>query len=222
MRPLSFLLLLLSSLTTPLLAQSETAAAASTDRWSLSAEGGGGWLIANSNLSPQGAHYRDRMDGGAVGNFKASYRLDDWWQVGVKYGYMAASGDYTLKEGMQVADDASLHYVAPQIGIRKRLSSAVDMEYMLGAGYMYYRCKELLDAEERDYKKGFWGANLDIVFSYRLSAHYRLGVGASLTKGSTGSLKECAGGAERTVKLDDWNRIRVVRTDLFLSLRAVW
>lgn len=191
------------------------------NKFSLSVDLGAGQLFANSNLSPYGVYSRDAYSSGFSGNIKAAYRPDKTWQVGLKYNFFMASPNYELQSGAAVADDTELHYIAPQVGLMRELSDRFALEYMVGVGYMHYRCKSLNNSVENNYKKGFLAANMDCTLSYRVYQNTYIGVGASLMGGQTSSLKEKTSGKWQNVDRDDWNRIKVLRADFFLSFRVL-
>lgn len=198
-----------------------TAQQQTESRLSLSAELGMGHLFANSNLSPSGIHYRGEHDNGFSGSVRLSYQLDKLWSVGVKYNFFTTSGNYTLDGGMRVADDVCLHYIAPQVGLKRKLRNRFLLDYALGVGCMHYQNKGLYDKQEQTYTKSFLASNIDMMISYKLYEGFYIGLGASVTGGKASSLKEKAGGVEQTLDLDKWNRIKVVRTDLLLTFKAM-
>lgn len=188
-------------------------------RFSLSAEIGSGYLLANSNVSPYGVHSRGEFNHGVTGNVKLAYQLDKLWKAGVKYNLFAASENYAVEDGTLVANDLNLHYIAPQIGFNKAVSPRIRMDYAIGAGCMIYQNKGLYGNDEREYSKTFFGANIDFSLDYKLYRNFYLGLGASLTGGKTSSLDEKTGNDKHSVDLDKWNRIKVMRADVFLAFK---
>lgn len=195
---------------------------ASEGRFSMTAEAGTGLLFGQSNLSPYGVHYRGAYKGGISASVKLEWMLDRVWKAGVKYNAFETSENYGLKSGEQIADDLELHYIAPQIGFRKALGSKWRMEWTVGLGYMYYKNKSLCEETESKYTTGFLGSNMDLSFSYRLFKDFYLGVGTSLTGGRSSSLKAKTAGVRQTIDLNSRDKIKVQRSDWFLSLRAVF
>lgn len=195
----------------------------SKNSFSLAVELGTGKLFGNSNLSPYGAHYRGVYDNGFSGNIKAFWRPGKVWQVGVKYNFFTASENYEPEGVGRLVEDVSLNYIAPQVGVRQQVGKRVEIDYTIGAGYMKYKSEGFCEDQEWDkFNTGFWGANFDLGLSYRVCKNWFLGLNASLMGGSSSSLtqKEWIG-REETLDLDKWNKIRVLRADLGLSIKVV-
>ena len=105
---------------------------------SVAAELGGGILFANSNISPYGVGCRSAYGNGFSANVKMDYALGRVWTVGVKYNYFTTSADYGISTGGWAADDVTLHYVGPQVGLRYALGKGVSLGYAVGVGCMLY------------------------------------------------------------------------------------
>lgn len=193
----------------------------SNDRFSVSVDLGAGRLFGHSNLSSYGVNYRGEYKSGFSGNVKASYLLNKVFQAGLKFNLFSTSGNYNLAQDTQVADDLDLIYIAPQIGYRTMISEKWSFDCMAGAGYMHYKSLSLHNQVERECSKGFLGVNADLSFARQLYRNLYIGANISVTGGHTSSLKETIAGKEETLTLDKWNRIKVLRTDVMLSLKVL-
>lgn len=189
---------------------------------SVSVDLGAGTHFAHSNLSSYGVGYRGEYKNGFSGNIKASYLLDKIFQVGLKFNLFSASENYELVKDTQVADNLDLIYIAPQLGYRKMIAENWSFDCMVGVGYMHYQSKSLCWETERKCTKGFLGGNVDLGFTRHLYRNLYMGAGISLMGGHTSSLKEnVEGKEENTLNLDKWNRIKVLRADLLLSVKVL-
>lgn len=178
--------------------------------------------FAKSNLSSYGVHYRDKLKSGMSYSLSVLYKFNSEFILGAKFSQFVASDNYMLNEGGAVAEDLDLYYVAPQIGTRYAIGEKWDLDVNIGVGYMYYHNKSLYEETERKCTKGFLGSNLDLEITRKVYGNLSIGVGLSLTGGNTSSLKESMGGKSETLKLDKWNKIQVVRTDLTLTLKRTF
>lgn len=191
------------------------------DKLSVSVDLGAGYLFGHSNLSSYGVNYRGEYKSGFSGNIKASYLLNKTFQAGFKFNLFSASENYDLTKGTQVADDLELIYIAPQIGYRTIITEKWCLDCMAGAGYMHYQSKSLYSEAERKCKKGFIGANADLSLTRHLYKNLYMGANISVMGGHTSSLKESIEGEKETLKLDKWNRIKVIRADVMLSIKVL-
>lgn len=189
-------------------------------KFSMSVDLGAGTLFGPSNLSPYGVTYRGEYKGGFSGNIKAAYLLDKEFQVGLKFNLFSTSENYNLSKDIPVADDLDLVYIAPQIGYRKKITENWNFDCMVGAGYMHYRSKSYA-VGERECNKGFLGANADLGFTRHLYGSLYMGAAVSVMGGQTSSLKEKTEKGESTRELDKWDRIKVMRADLMLSIKVL-
>ncbi|SHI70746.1 outer membrane beta-barrel protein [Bacteroides stercorirosoris] len=193
----------------------------SDSKFSISIDLGAGSFFGHSNLSSYGVDYRGEYKNGFSGNIKASYLLDKKFQVGLKFNLFSASENYDLAKETQAADDLDLIYIAPQIGYRKLIAPNWCFDCMVGVGYMHYQSKSLYNEMERECNKGFLGANADLGLNRHLYRNLYMGASVSVMGGHTSSLKEKMKGKEETLKLDKWNRIKVLRADLMLSIKVL-
>lgn len=92
---------------------------------------------------------------------------------------------------------------------------------MIGAGYMHYNSQSLYDEAERKCTKGFFGANADLTITRRLYRNLYMGANASIIGGNTSSLKETVEGSTKTLDLNRWNRIKVLRADFALTIKVL-
>lgn len=191
------------------------------EKLSVSVDLGSGSFFGHSNLSSYGVHYRSEYKGGFSGNIKASYLLGKVFQAGVKFNLFSSSEDYNLVKEKRVADDLDLIYIAPQIGYRMMITENWRFDCMIGAGYMHYQSKSLCDDMERKCNKGFFGTNADLSIIRHLFRNLYVGANVSVTGGHTSSLTEEVKGVEKTLELDKWNRIKVFRADLMLSVKVL-
>lgn len=191
------------------------------ERFSLEAEVGLGYLFGSSNLSPYGIDYRKTYNNGFSYNAKIGWMLDKTWIVGVKYNAFIASENYNREVEGKTADNLEVHYIAPQIGFRKKWHDKWQMEWVVGIGYLYYHNKSFCKNTEKIYTTGALGGNTDLTFSYQLYKNFYMGIGASLTGGHSSSLKEKSEEYNQTIHLNEWNRIKIQRADWFLCFKMV-
>lgn len=127
-----------------------------------------------------------------------------------------------MSTGEWVADDASLHYVGPQVGLRYALGKGFSMAYALGVGCMMYDSHLLENGEtERESRTAFFAANIDMNLSYRVYKGLHLGLTASVNGGQSGSLKQKLDGTELPkLDLDKWDKIKVIKADIMFSIRG--
>ncbi len=189
---------------------------------SVAAELGGGILFANSNISPYGVGCRSAYGNGFSANVKMDYALGRVWTVGVKYNYFTTSADYGISTGGWAADDVTLHYVGPQVGLRYALGKGVSLGYAVGVGCMLYDSNLLESGEkELEHNTAFLAANVDMSLSYRVRKGLYLGITASVNGGQSGSLKQKQDGQSLPdLDLDKWDKIRVVKADVMFSIRG--
>lgn len=187
---------------------------------SLSVELGSGILFANSNISPYGIGCRSAYGNGFSANVKMDYALGRVWTAGVKYNYFTTSADYGISTGGWAADNVSLHYVGPQVGLRYALGKDFSLGYALGVGCMMYDSNLLESGEtELDSHTAFFAANIDMNLSYRVRKGLYLGFTASVSGGQSGSLKQKQDGEKQPeLDLDKWDRIRVIKADVMFSI----
>lgn len=192
----------------------------SSERFSVSVELGKGVLFGKSNLSPFGIDYRGYYSGGITCNIKALYRFEGFWTAGLKYNLFVTSGNYALADETRVADDVELHYIAPQVGIKRAINQKLDFSCTVGAGYLRYKDKGLCNGEFK-YASDSWGGNLDMMFEYELFEHFAVNGGFSFLGGNEfKKMKATMGDEKETFKPDKWNRIYIQRIDFLLGIVA--
>ncbi|MDO4163633.1 MAG: hypothetical protein Q4D56_04495 [Bacteroides sp.] len=199
-----------------------SAQTASEGRFSLAVYAGSGILISPSNLSAYGVNHRQEYKHGLSADIRAYYDFKDFGLVGLKCNEFIASANYLSDGATAVAEDVFLFYLAPQLGDRRRLTDRLSLEYVFGIGYMYYQSESLAGSTERERTKGFLAANTDLSGYYRLKDTLSLGLSFSFVGGRTSSLKEKANGKKQNIELSDWNRIKVNRIDISVSLHAIF
>jgi hypothetical protein len=184
---------------------------------------GAGFMLGNSNLSPYGAHYRKNVTTGMTVNFKLGYLSTRNTYLGIKYNIFTAADNYALKSGASVADDLTLHYIAPQIGFARTVNKRLLLTYTIGAGYLSYHNKSLLDATDQKYTASMVGANLDVSLTYPIVKGLNMGINASMmTTFDTSKLSQSVADTKQTIRLENRDKMRMNRIDWHLVLQMVW
>ncbi len=190
----------------------------SRKRFSMELSVGASHLFGASNLSPYGLHYRGAIDNGTMVNVQLNYDFKDFGPVGLKYSAFVASDNYALTEGMPVADDVSIQYIAPQIGCIVPFAKRFVYTTFIGAGCAFYKNESTVDETEREYKKAMFAAHADIGVKYRIVKDFYLGLNLAFMYGQAKSLEEKVDGVKQTIDLGKKDRIRMNRMDLSVSL----
>lgn len=191
---------------------------------SVAVDFGTGTFFGRSNLSSFGVNYRGEYKNGFNGNIKVNYLMDKEVQMGVKFNFSSVCENYNrivAEQNGQVTDDVNLLYIAPQVGYRRKLTEKWYFDCMVGLGYMHYQSQSLYNGTERECSKGFLGSNADLGLTRHLFGNLYMGANVSLTGGQTSSLEEKAEGKKETIKLDKWNRIRILKADVALSIKVL-
>jgi hypothetical protein len=184
---------------------------------------GGGFLVGQSNLSPFGVDYRKNYSSGMNANVKLAYSFTKSESIGLKYNILVASGNYDIKGDASVADDLTLHYLAPQYIYTHTIGKKLLLNYSIGAGYLMYRGKSLLGAQELKNRVNMWAANIDLALLYPVSKRVNMGVNAGIMTAFNGSkLSRTTNGVKEMIKLDDWNKIKINRVDLCFVFQVSW
>lgn len=216
MKRLFLLFVLITSTTASICAQSLT-----NERLSMTFDVGAGVLLGNSNLSSYGADYQKNFNCGLSANIEANYKIKKDFLIGAKFNLFTASENLGTKEGESIAEDVQLYYIAPQVGFSKKFAKSWHFDWLMGGGYMHYNSKSQLESNELKCNKGFFGANFDLNITRHLFKHIYLGAGVSFMGGNTSELKTELGNTEQTVKLNDTDKIKMLRADFTLSIKCI-
>lgn len=183
----------------------------------ISAEAGTSVLFGNSNLSPWGIQYRDQYKNGFVGNLKAFYLFKEIGAVGLKYSYFTDSENYLLTDNSFVADNVSIHYLAPQIGFRKYVTDRLIFGYAMGAGITRYHNEGLNDNKEFEANSNSIAGNFDFTFDYILFGNLAVGVDISLMGCNKFKKIDMNKGS---IRLDNWNKLKFLRADFSIGIKG--
>lgn len=187
-------------------------------RFYIEAGSGFSYLCAATNLSPYGLHYRGGIDNGVTYDVQFNYNFKDFGPVGLKYSGFTASGNYTLADGMPVADDVDIHYIAPQIGYIVPFAKRFLYTSFVGAGCAFYKNESTMGEAEREYKKAMFAAHANIGVKCLIVNDLYIGLNMTYMYAQAKSLEEKVDGVKQTIDLGKKDRIRMNRMDFSVSL----
>lgn len=190
---------------------------------------GVGVLSGNSNLSPLGMSYRKNYKSGRIADVQAGYQWNRFWHAGLRFNQLWTSGNYESDTNVSAAsfsDNIKVYYIAPQIGLNLYSGGRVDLWLQAGTGYINYRNEfySFYDngekADKLTYTSSSVAVNGDLKLDYRLTKN--LYVNATISTLYGGNFKKVKvkneDNVKETAKPEDFNRIKLWRTDFSLGL----
>lgn len=192
------------------------------DRFMVGLDVGPAIMSGKSNLSPFGVHYRGEHKNATMASAKFSYFFDKNLFVGVKYTGLESSANYKADNG-SVAEDIIMSYVAPQIGVKSSFSRKFIMGISVGAGYLHYNNKGIMESTEYKVKASTWGINGDLNFDYMLMRNLSLGLGISYMTGSFDRMHtKVEEEPKEKISFEKWNKIKFNPVGITLGIKATF